>query len=121
MRVIQGVIAAAFILFLAACSTSGNLGIVMKSTADPASILRSGQNFEEIGMAKGEACRHFLLAIIPWGASDFQAAVDKALNKTGGDALLNVTVESSLYGFIPIYNVYTYTCTKVKGISVKFL
>jgi len=84
MRVIQWIIAAAFIFFLAACSTSGNLGIVMKSTADPASILRSGQDFEEIGMATGEACRHFFLAIIPWGASDFQAAVDKALNKTGG-------------------------------------
>jgi hypothetical protein len=40
-------------------------------------------------------------AIIPWGESDFGAAVDKALVERGGDALLNMTVETSLYGFIP--------------------
>jgi hypothetical protein len=40
-----------------------------------------------------------------WGKSDFGTAVDKALVERGGDALLNVTVETSLYGFIPIYNV----------------
>jgi len=34
--------------------------------------------------------------------------------------LLNVSVSSSLYGFIPIYNVFSYTCTNVKGIAIKF-
>lgn len=47
-------------------------------------------------------------------------AVDKALEATGGDALLNVSAESSLYGFIPIYNVYTFTCTTVRGTAIKF-
>lgn len=111
---------AAVSLFLAGCSSSGTLGIVTKSSADPASILRSGRAFKELGPVEAEVCRHFLLAIIPWGASDFGRAVDKALVERGGDALLNVTVESSLYGFIPIYNVYSYTCTKVQGIAVKF-
>jgi hypothetical protein len=31
-----------------------------------------------------------------------------------------VSVETSLYGFIPIYNVYSFTCTTVKGIAIKF-
>ena len=30
------------------------------------------------------------------------------------------TVSSSLYGFIPIYNVYSFTCTSVSGIAVKY-
>jgi len=111
----------AAVLFLASCSTAGNLGIVVRSTADPASLLRSGKNFEEIGLTEGKACRYFLIAIIPWGRSDFQAAVDNALKRSGGDALVNVTVESSLYGFIPIYNVFSYTCTKVRGVAIKFL
>ena len=111
---------AAIAIFLGGCSSSGTLGLVTKSTADPASLLRSGRAFKELGPVQAEACRHFVLAIIPWGRSDFGTAVDKALIERGGDALLNVTVESSLYGFIPIYNVYSYTCTKVQGIAIKF-
>ncbi|WP_342349948.1 hypothetical protein [uncultured Nitrospira sp.] len=105
---------------LAGCSTTGTLGIVTKSSADPASLLKNSQGFEELGPAEGQACRHFILAIIPFGQSDMAKAVDKALEATGGDALLNVSAESSLYGFIPIYNVYTFTCTTVKGTAIKF-
>jgi len=107
-------------LGLAGCSSSGTLGIVTRSTADPASLLRSGRTFQEIGPAEGQACRHFVLAIIPWGEGDFTKAVDKALEQRQGDALLNVSVETSLYGFVPIYNVYSFTCTTVKGVAVKF-
>jgi hypothetical protein len=105
----------------AGCSTTGNLGLVMRSSADPISILKSPKKFEELGFTEGKACRHFVLAIIPWGNSDVQKAVDEALGKSGGDALVNVTTESSLYGFIPIYNVYSFTCTRVKGTAIKFL
>jgi len=59
--------------------------------------------------------------MIPWGKSDLEEAVNNALEGTGGNALLNVSTESSLYGFIPIYNVYSCTCTTVKGIAIKFL
>ncbi|MBI5316988.1 MAG: hypothetical protein HZB34_13570 [Nitrospirae bacterium] len=111
---------AALAIFIGGCSSSGTLGIVTKSTADPASLLRTGRAFTELGPVKAEVCRHFVLAIIPWGKSDFGAAVDKALVERGGDALLNVTVETSLYGFIPVYNVYSFTCTTVQGIAVKF-
>ena len=106
-------------VFISGCHSSGNLGLVTKSSANPGELLKSGKGYEEIGPAEGQACRHFVLAIIPWGKSDFPAAVDQALRKSGGDALINVSVESSLYGFVPIYNVYSYTCTTVKGIAIK--
>ena len=111
---------ATFIILLAGCSSTGTLGLVTKSTADPASLLRQGRGFTELGPVQAKVCRHFVLAIIPWGQSDFGTAVDKALVERGGDALLNVTVETSLYGFVPIYNVYSFTCTTVQGIAVKF-
>jgi hypothetical protein len=109
------------LILLTGCSSTGNLGVVVRSSADPISILRTGNNFQDLGFTEGQACRHFFLAIIPWGNSDFQKAVDIALERTGGDALVNVTTESSLYGFIPIYNVYSFTCTTVKGTAIKLL
>jgi hypothetical protein len=107
-------------LCLAGCSSTGTLGIVTRSAADPASLLKSGRTFQELGPVEGQACRHFVLAIIPWGEADFAKAVEKALVEKGGDALLNVSVETSLYGFVPIYNVYSFTCTTVKGVAIKF-
>ena len=108
------------VVLASGCSSTGTLGIVTKSSANPAALLQSAQGFEELGLAKGKACRHFVLAIIPFGNSNFEEAVNKALKKTGGDALINVSTTSSLYGFIPLYNVYSYTCTTVRGIAIKF-
>ena len=76
-------------VLLAGCSTAGNLGIVIRSSADPISILKAANKFEELGFVEGKACRHFVLALIPWGNSDFQTAVDDALVQNGGDALVN--------------------------------
>lgn len=121
MKIIGSLTGLFVVLFvLTGCTSVGNLGIVTKPSADAASLLKSGRAYKELGPAEGEACRHFLLAVIPWGDSSFSTAVNNALAEKGGDALVNVTVSSSLYGFIPIYNVYTYTCTTVKGIAVKF-
>ncbi len=108
------------IVILSGCTSTGTLGIVTKSSANPAKLLESAQGFEELGLTEGEACRHFILAIIPFGNSNLEKAVNKALEKTGGDALINVSTTSSLYGFIPLYNVYSYTCTTVRGIAIKF-
>lgn len=107
-------------IFLAGCSSTGRMGLITKSSADPSALLTNNQGFEELGASEGQACRYFLLAIIPWGKSDLEEAVSQALEKTKGDALLNVSVESSLYGFIPIYNVFSFTCTTVKGTAIKF-
>ena len=110
------------VLFLMSvgCTSVGNLGIVTRASANNADILKSGVAFEELGAAEGTACRHFLIAIIPFGNSSFSKAVDDALAQKGGDALINVTVSSSLYGFIPLYNVYSFTCTSVQGVAVRF-
>ena len=60
------------LILLAGCSSTGNLGlVVMMSSADPISILKSGTNFEELGFAKGKVCRHFVLTLIPWGQLRF--------------------------------------------------
>jgi len=118
----NGHLACMLVLFLMSvgCTSVGNLGIVTRASANNADILKSGVAFEELGAAEGSACRHFLIAIIPFGNSSFSKAVDDALAQKGGDALINVTVSSSLYGFIPLYNVYSFTCTSVQGIAVKF-
>lgn len=108
------------VLLMAGCSSVGNLGMVTKNMDNPGALLKSAKSYKELGPVDGEACRFFILAAIPFGDSTFSSAVDEALTKSGGDALLNVTVSSSLYGFIPIYNVFSYTCTNVKGIAIKF-
>lgn len=102
------------------CASTGNLGMVTKPMGDPGSLLTNAQPYQEIGPAKGEACRYVLLGIIPWGDSTATTAVNNALQATGGDALINISVTSSLYTFVPIYNVFCYTCTTVDGIAVKF-
>jgi len=102
------------------CTSVGHLGIVTRASANNADRLKAGVQFEELGPSEGTACRHFLVAVIPFGNSTFSSAVEEALAARGGDALLNVTVSSSLYGFVPIYNVYSFTCTSVQGVAVKF-
>lgn len=98
----------------------GTLGLVTKSGSDPGALLRNGQNYTEIGPASGSSCRFFLLAIVPWGNGSFTDALDEALRKSGGDALINVAVQNSLYGLLPIYNVFTWQCTEIKGTAIKF-
>jgi len=106
-------------LALVGCASTGTLGLVSKPGADPGSVLIHPHSYTGLGPAEGRACRYFLLAIIPFGNSAFSTAVDSALRESGGDALLNVTTTSSLYGFIPIYNVFSFTCTTVQGTAIK--
>lgn len=107
------------LLSLTACTSVGSLGVITKSSADPASLLQKSHTYKDLGPAEGQACRYFALAVIPWGNSDVQTAVDRALQATGADALVNVTTSTSLYGFVPIYNVFSFTCTTVKGTALK--
>ena len=114
------ILSLAVMLLIASCTSTGNLGMVSRSTADPGSLLTSPQPYKVIGPAQGKACRYFLLGIIPWGDSTLKTAVDKALAESGGDALINVSVSSNLYGFVPIYNVFCFTCTTVEGIAIEY-
>ena len=115
----KAVILALVISIFASCSSTGNMGIATRSQANPGSLLTSSQSFKEIGPAKGKACRYFILGIIPTGDSTVTKAIDNALSE-GGDALVNISVTSSLYGFLPIYNIFSYTCTEVEGIAIEF-
>lgn len=107
------------LLILTGCTSVGSLGIITKSSADPSALLRKANSVKDLGPAEGQACRYFVLAVIPWGNSDIQAAVDRALASKGGDALVNISTATSLYGFVPVYNVFSFTCTTVKGTAVK--
>ena len=107
------------LLSLAACTSVGSLGVITKSSSDPVSLLGKSHSVKDLGPAAGQACRYFALAVIPWGDSDIQTAVDRALQTSGGDALVNVATSTSLYGFVPIYNIFSFTCTTVKGTAVK--
>lgn len=107
------------LLSLAGCVSVGRLGVITKSSIDPATTLRTAHQVKDLGSAEGQACRYFIIAVVPWGNSDIQAAVDKALAPSGGDAMVNVTTSTSLYGFVPIYNVLSFTCTTVQGTAVK--
>jgi len=107
-------------LTLSGCTSVGTVGIVTKSTANPTAIFKEAQSYKQIGQVSEESCRFFLLGVIPWGNGTFAQAADKALEKAGGDALINVTVMNSLYGFIPVYNLFSYTCTEITGTAIKF-
>lgn len=107
------------LLSIAGCVSVGSLGVITKSSVDPVSFLKTGHQVKDLGPAEGRACRYFVAAVIPWGNSDIQAAVDQALATSDGDALVNVTTATSLYGFVPVYNVLSFTCTTVKGTAVK--
>jgi hypothetical protein len=107
------------LLVLTRCTSLGSLGLITKSSADSIALLGKSHSVKDLGPAQGQACRYFALAVIPWGNSDIQTAVDRALEPNGGNALVNVSTSTSLYGFVPIYNVFSFTCTTVKGTAVK--
>jgi hypothetical protein len=105
---------------LSACTSVAQVGILTGPSGDPGSIISEARSYSEIGPVEGKACRYFLLGIIPWGDSTPSAAMDDAIGFSGGDAIINASVETSLYGFVPIYNAFAYTCTTVRGIAIKF-
>jgi hypothetical protein len=102
------------------CASTRNVGMIAKSTADPGAVVTTARPYKSLGPASAQACRYFLLGIIPWGDSTVATAVDKALDRTGGDALINASVTTGLYGFVPIYNIFCFTCTSVEGVAIEF-
>jgi hypothetical protein len=104
-------------LIASGCSSTGTLGMVSKGGGS--AVLKSGQSFKDLGPVSGKSCRYFLLGIVPWGDGTASDATRDALEKSGGDALINATVETGLYGFIPIYQVFSYTCTTITGTAIK--
>jgi hypothetical protein len=87
--------------------------------ADPSDLIQQAHEFEELGPTSARTCRFFLLNLFPWGDSTTGAAMEKALSFSGGDAILNAAVTTSLYGFVPLYNILSFTCTTVSGVAVE--
>jgi len=108
------------VVLTAGCASTRNVGMIAKSTADPGAVVTTARPYKSLGPARAQACRYFLLGIIPWGDSTVATAVDRALDRTGGDALLNASVTTGLYGFVPIYNIFCFTCTSVEGVAIAF-
>jgi len=104
---------------LAGCSSVDNVGLITAASGRPGALLTEQRSYTEVGPVSGRACRYFLLGIIPWGDSTPTRAMEEALASTEGDAIINASIETSLYGFIPIYNVFSFTCTTVKGVGIK--
>lgn len=102
-----------------ACSSTSTHALLTRPMADPAGLIRSQNDIQDLGTVKGRACRYFILAILPLGNSSLGNALDNALDESGGDAIVNASVTSSLYGFIPYYNLLAFTCTTVQGVAIK--
>ena len=111
-------------ILLSSCTSTGNLGLLTNSETETDLGPHDSHQFHRVGEEiTGTACRHFILGIIPWGDSDVETALRHALHahpSLNADGLVHVTTETSLYGFFPLYDVYTLTCTTVKGIPIRF-
>ncbi len=111
-------LAALMVAIIAGCSSTEQVGLITQPTTEPGSLLTEQRSYVSLGPVEGTSCRYFLLGVIPW--RDSRTALGKALERSGGDAVINATVETSLYGFFPIYNVFSFTCTTVRGIAIKY-
>jgi len=113
-----------FFVVLMGCVSTGTLGIISKSLNDSSgSLLTAPHPYKELGPAKGHACRFILFGIVPsWGDTTVAKATQNALEESGGDALINVTVTNSLFTAIPVFlNVICITCSSVEGTAIKFV
>ncbi|MCL4461556.1 MAG: hypothetical protein M1297_07605 [Nitrospirae bacterium] len=115
---------AAAILLLSGCTSTGNLGILSNSETEADLGPHDPHTFHRVGSEiTGKACRHFILGVLPIGSSDIESALKNALSKhpeLKADGLVHISVQSTLYGFFPIYNVYTVTCTTIRGVPIRF-
>lgn len=85
--------------------------------ATPSNAPLDPPGYKVVGPAQGKACRKLLLGSIPIGKSNnrYQAAIDDALSRSGGDALIEMTMDISFtwYPFV------SFNCTHVNGLAVK--
>lgn len=73
--------------------------------------------YEVVGPASGQACRNLLFYTIPVGGTNrLQAAIDNALEKSRGDALIEVTTDYKVFLFYPFFAKH---CTLVNGVAIK--
>jgi hypothetical protein len=114
----------ALLLLAAGCTSTGSIGLLSDSETETDLGPHDSHLFHRVGrQIEGRACRHFILGVIPWGDSDLESAMRDAFKKNPSlhaDGLVHVTTATSLYNFFPLYNVYTLTCTTVRGTPIRF-
>ena len=112
------------LLVASGCTSTGTLGLLSNSETEADLGPHDSHKFHRVGAEiTGTACRHFILGLVPWGDSDMETAMRDAFKKNPSlhaDGLVHVSTSTSLYNFFPLYNVYTLTCTTVKGIPIRF-
>jgi len=122
MRIVQKLATSAGALLAlgtASCTSVGNVGMMVRESANPAQLVASS-SYRELGPAEASGCRSLVIGILPLGNADPGHVLAEALRAKGADALINVTTSNSLYGFVPIYNVFAITCTTIKGTAISF-
>jgi uncharacterized protein YbjQ (UPF0145 family) len=76
-----------------------------------------GPNVQVVGTVEGEARSSYVLGFGPYGENSLKAAIQDALSKRGGDALINVSIDQATTNF---FGFYTVRRTMVMGTAVKF-
>ena len=103
------ILIAASSAFLCGCTWTVPHQIATSNTPLPSS-------YKVLGPASGKACETHLFNLFNIGGSArLQAAIDDALNKSGGDAMIEITTDYTV-----CYNLlYTQNCTLVNGLAIK--
>lgn len=109
---IQMVAVSAITAFLSGCTHYAAF------QATPSNAPLNPPSYKVVGRAQGKSCRTLLFYFIPLGTSTnrYQAAIDDALSKSGGDAIIEMTMDMS---FTHGYPLFGRVCTHVNGLAVK--
>lgn len=100
---------------LAGCETTGQLGLVTRSSVDPESLLKSGKAYRELGPVWGKVCSYRT------AADNFAKVVEDALAQVDADALINVTTSTHRYPYLALRDKVMDSCTRVQGTAIKFI
>lgn len=104
-------------VFFSGCSTVGKVGLITKEGVGLAEVTAS--KHQDLGPVQGKACRYIWIGLFSSGDNTTSKALQIALEKSGGNALKDVTEKKSLYHWIYPYSVLTVACTAVQGTAVR--
>jgi hypothetical protein len=83
----------------------------------PSNVPLEGRSYRVLGPTKSTDSAIRLFGILPVsGSNHIRAALDAAIRREGGDALINITVESYVQYFI----LFTRAVTAVHGTAIRF-
>ena len=102
------------LIVLVALALAGCQGMPVKFPTPLKQV--EGKDYKVLGESEGSSKGIMLFQVIPIGQNDrFQKAYDEAVQKLGGDRLINLTIEERWF-WAWVLNGYTFT---VKGTVVK--